>query len=139
MIDLSTNLRSTANAGAPMVLRHYATGADIVDGDGNKATLLLLGSDSDVVKQCEREFQLRTTEIAKRTLDARISPEAWEQYQLDRVVAATTGWEHCAYEGEAEFSAELVRRFYRNEPWAFEQAQAFVDDRANFSGASKTS
>lgn len=139
MIELGTTLRAAANTGAPMVLRHYATGADLEDGEGRKATLHLLGADSDAVKQCEREFQLRTTELAKRARDSRISPEAWEQYRLDRVVSATTGWENCAYDGEAEFSTELIRKFYRQEPWAFEQAESFVDDRGNFGGASKTS
>lgn len=137
-MKIGTGLKSHANEGARMVLRDYRTGLDLEDGEGQKAALLLLGSDSDAVRRVEREFQHRNTEQAKRTRDARITPEAWEAHQLNKLVAATVGWEHCEYDDTTEFSPELIRRFYVEEPWARDQAQEFVDDRANFSGASKT-
>lgn len=138
MLELGTTVRSNANAGARMVLRHHVTGADLEDGEGKKVVLFVLGRDADAVKRCEREFHRRNQEQAKRSRNHSIDAEVWEQHALNIAVVATTGWENAGYKGRTEFSADLIREFYRNEPWALEQVQAFMDDRANFSEPLKT-
>lgn len=137
-IEIGTTLRQDANTPTPLVLRDYRTGADLQDAEGNKATLLVLGDDSDAAKRCERAFQRRVKEHAQRTRSSSITAEMWEEHQVAKAVATTVGWEHVAYQGEAAFSLALAERFFKNEPWALEQQEEFRSNRANFSGASKT-
>jgi hypothetical protein len=137
-MDISTTLRQDANTPTRMVLRHYATGLDLEDEEGKKVALLVMGADSDAAKRCDRDYKRRMREAAVRRRDGQIPPEMWEEYVIEMAVATTVGWEHASYKGTAEFSADLIRQFYRAEPWALEQHQEFIADRAHFSGASKT-
>lgn len=136
-IELGTNLKQNANAGAPMVLKGPATGAEIQDADGNKATLLLFGKDSDAYQRAERAFQKEMAALPRRAGKA-ADPKVFEDYVFERTVACTAGWQHCSYAGETTFSPDLIRKLYRNEPWVLEQAVGFIEDREHFIGASKT-
>lgn len=134
-IELGTTLKETANAGVRMPLRRMGTGPELADGDGNVAALYVLGADSDVARQCERDFQKTLDEHSKRHRSGAVPPELWEEHRLEKAVRLTTGWEHCSYQGTTTFSAKVIRDFYRNEPWALEQVERFVTDREHFAGA----
>lgn len=136
-LELGTDLKKNANAGMPMTLRHPETGADMEEG-GEPVQLLLLGKDSDAYQRVERAFQKDLTTAARRARSGAIDPQVYEDHVVNRVVACTTGWRNCSYQGEETFSPELIRRLYRNEPWVLEQAAQFIEDRAHFTGASTT-
>lgn len=137
-IELHTDIKEVANEGVRMVLRHPVTGADFEDEAGNKAALIVLGKDAKVARKLDREFQKRVSDHSRKNRSRDIPPEMWEQHELDKAVATTVGWEHCSHKGQEAFSAELIRQFYLEEPWALEQWREWHDDRAHFSRASTT-
>lgn len=136
-MDLALKVNEKASAGAALQLRDPFTKLPMGE-EGKPCRLFVAGLDSKQYKAWELAKARRNQEDAIRDRTGfRISVEQQRADALDALVAITLGWEHCSYEGESEFSPQLVRRMYECEDWVREQVDAFVTDRANFVGASK--
>ena len=123
---------AAADNGAPMTIRHLETGLPM---DGQ--TIILLGTDSRAYRE----------HVAKR--ENSIAQQAWgshgkmpkgfldsmKQRALDDLVLLTIGWTLDGIDGKpVEFTKEAARELYSDTSmaWLREQAEAFVQDRANF-------
>jgi predicted glycosyltransferase len=128
----------TSTTGAPCVLTHPGTETDLEDKEGNKATLILAGEDSDQYQQVLRTQRRRRLDQALKGRKAGVTPEQLEAEALDLLVACTLSWKHIAIDGSETFSPTTARKLYEEYPWIREQAERFIGDRANFLPASKT-
>ena len=120
-----------ADSGAVLKLRHPRT-EEVIPG----MTLTLLGKDSKVL----RAIQLDRTQAALNRMQRRgaVDPVAAEiiDQATDDLVALTIGWEGFTDDGGAlmPFSKDAIKKIY-NDPelsWIKEQAEKFINDRANF-------
>lgn len=120
-----------ADSGAVLKLRHPRT-EEVIPG----MTLTLLGKDSKVL----RAIQLERTQAALNRMQRRgaVDPVASEiiDQATDDLVALTIGWEGFTDDDGAlmAFSKDAVKKIY-NDPelsWIKEQAEKFINDRANF-------
>jgi len=69
-----------------------------------------------------------------------ITADELDNDSLDLLAACTLGWSGFVVDGsELECNTENARRLYRQFPWLREQAQQYIDDRANFLKTSPTS
>lgn len=134
-LDLNAlDFEASANAGSRLDLRHPTNNTP------TGAWLQLLGADSDLYRKTMRNAQrARLKQIAK-TRRPEVSPEEIEAEALALLVAATIGWGGFTVgEQPLEFSAEAARTLYTKHKWIREQAEEFVNDRANFLPTSASS
>lgn len=116
------NPRKAAEEGAWLTLREP-------DGTDAPIRLHLMGHDCDAYTDKFREIQRRNARELERARKFKLAtPEQQEADQLDLAVAATKGWDN----GGKPFSGQAVRQLYVDRPDYREQADAFVNDRANF-------
>lgn len=129
MIDLSTlDTRAGANAGAPVVLTHPVTGAEL------PATVLIHGHDSDAYREAQISIQRDRLARMARQRGTPPDPEEVNAEALQLLAACVQGWEGLqqngqplAYTGTASALA-LLQAF----PWIREQVDAAVHRRENF-------
>jgi len=118
-----------ANIGASFELRHPTERVPI------GAFLTVLGKDGDVYRRVDRQQTNRRLAEAARNRDLTLKAEEIEADRLDLIVACTTGWKGVLKKGEPiPFNAENVRKFYKDYPWAAEQAERAMNDRSLFIG-----
>ena len=134
---------AAAEAGAEVELRHPVTGA------GLDVFLTVLGKDSEVVRDYNREKgneYLRKASIArKRGKDDEIQTmEKFEASSIELLTVCTTGWRWGERAGvfplqksgqpieELAFSVQNVKRLYTEMPEARKQADEAIADQANF-------
>lgn len=137
-MELGLNLTADASAGAWMTLRDPRTGEDLQDEHGKPARLKLAGKDSTQWRKAADDTARRQLEESARNRKWRMTPEALRAASLRQYAAVTLDWENCAFNGTSTFSVETARDFYASEPWALDQVEEFIGDRANFSKGSKT-
>lgn len=136
MFDLSTlDTTKAAEEGATLEVRHPTTGIVLMNGEAKPVTLTLAGSDSDRAMKAERAALNRRfkANANRRGTSSSMTAEELDSDTLDKLAACTLGWSGFVVEGsEVECTPANARQLYRQWPWLREQAQAFVDDRANF-------
>lgn len=140
MFDLAQlDTTRASEEGAVLEVRHPVSGAVLTTEDGQAVTVRLAGMDSRRAKRAEQDISDRRV---KRTGGRRaVTSEEWDVERLEFLASVTLGWvDGLALDGRPlEFNLENAKRLYERLPWLREQAQAFVDDRANFLRASPTS
>lgn len=128
-MDLNNLKPKLADEGAVMEVRHPET-EEVIEG----MTLTLLGKDSEVFKRLRRKRQnaaLARVSKGKKALD--VDAEKMEGEALDDLVALTRGWTGFQLDGQPlEFTPENVRKVFAGWEWLREQAEEFVNSRANF-------
>ena len=137
-MELGSDLAQLSTDGARLQLLHRNTSIPLETEDGEAVVLIVAGQDGEQYRKAKLKIERRQLEDAKRSRSYRLTPEQIESNTLDILVACTVGWENCAYKGDEEFSADVIRGFYKSERWAAEQVEEFMNERANFSAASKT-
>lgn len=124
-----------AEVGAPMALRHPGSNAIILLPSGKPFEIMLLGMDSKIAKQ-----QIAKNTNARLAMGNRLKlkSEDLEAEAIELLVALTTGWpEDVVFDGEPfPYSPVNARMLYKTYPWAKEQADQFIADRANYLGNS---
>lgn len=127
-LDLGTlDFQTTANDGARLDLRHPTTNAP------TGAWLQLLGTDSDAYRAAQRAQQRDRMKQIARTRRLGVTPEEIETEALNLLVVATVGLGGFKKDGaELQFSADAARDLYKRHIWIREQADEFINDRANF-------
>lgn len=152
MLDLKgLKVKDLATAGSKCVLRHPGTDEPITD-NGKALYLLLAGRDSTQYRTAVRKRNARIvadSQTRRRKglseFEAEVMAERSEEEDLTVLVACTLGWGWGEAPGtvlmegeELACTPENARRFYSELPWAVEQAEKHIADRANFLPASKT-
>lgn len=116
---------------------HSAAGPVFVTGEDGKltdepVTITLLGDDSDVMVQFDRD----TFDQGMKG-SAPVTAAAIEAKAINRIAKATVGWSGIVLDGEkVPYSEANAKMLYRRLRWLRFGAQQFVSDRANFMKAS---
>lgn len=135
-MDLSQfDTTQASEQGVVMPVINPLTRKPLLTDDGDAITITLLGMDSNVYRK-----------HASATLKRRISPrglnmnvDGMEDEAIELLVTCTTAWENIEIDGEKPpFSKQAVREAYGRFRWLREQADEFINDRANFLGKSLT-
>lgn len=132
-MDLASfDTSAAAEQGATLHLRHPTTDAPLHTEDGKPVTITLLGRDSKAWQAHQRAATDRTLGRAGRRAKA-LTAEQIEADAITGLAALTTGWENVTFKGAPlAFTKANAETLYRTLPWVREQADAFVEDRANF-------
>jgi hypothetical protein len=158
MAKLGTlKLKTKAEQGATMIVRDpFGEPTDdgeqpaLLAADGTPATLTLLGADSETARKFEYRLQAEATNRAHAVIwnsgkrrSVAVTPEEKAEEaarRIDKMVALTVGW-HGFEDDEDQpipFSEEAVRCLYEQNLFIYQQAEAFVNDRARFFARSST-
>lgn len=128
-MDLSSLKPVKADEGSVMDVVHPET-EEVIEG----MSITLLGQDSSVYRKIQigkQQAALNRMAKGKKALD--LNAEKLVEDTIDDLVKMTVGWEGFTLEGkELKPTADNVRKVYTEWPWIREQAQEFVNNRANF-------
>jgi len=124
------NLTEQANLGATMEVVHPITGEPLLDSNGEKVTITLLGVDSTVMRQA-------MSDRAKKQLAAKskqsISLDEAEKMSAELLAKITLSWSGLTENGQPiEFSYANAVDLYTKYSWIRQQVDSFTTDRANF-------
>ena len=136
-MDLSKEFdtASAAESGAFLHLEHPTTGEKLYDGD-TAVGITLRGQDSRTFRQASHDISNKRMERQVKKLTA----EALERNTRELLAACTVDWQCIEMNGEPlKCTRENADRLYAELPWIREQVDAFVSNRANFTGKSKKS
>lgn len=99
-------------------------------------TLMLIGMDSADVQQKRKALgDRRVNALGQRKM--MISADDLENDNMELLTACTKEWKHIVYnQKELPCTPENVKLIYTECPWIREQAEMFVNNRANFLGNS---
>lgn len=133
-MDLSKiNMEKMAELGADMELVHPVSDEPMLQDDGSKITIKLLGTDSKAYRNKNRDFQrqriAKMTKTRSKTIDYTVSDE--EACEL--LAECTIGWSGILVDGVlVEFSKAAAEELYMKFGWIREQVDVFIGNRANF-------
>ena len=122
-------MSDTASVSSLFTVPAHEAGADleIIDprtGKPHGLVLTLVGVDSDTYRAADAKlFEARVAAQKKQ-----MTPNETYNELAERLAHCTKGWSGV----EEEFSHKAAFELYRNSPPVFEQASAFVLDKANF-------
>lgn len=125
MFDIATIVEHDANT---LQLVHPQTGASL------DASIELAGPGHPKRKKVEmaRQRQLRAR-VAKRGRFELTDPTEDEEYELDRLVACTLGWQGVCRDGNPiPCTPEEARALYESAAWLRRQVLAYLDDALSF-------
>lgn len=132
MIDLSQyDTTEAANAGARMQL--YTPDGRAAEG----CAVYLRGLDSDVARKQQRARQQDAIDRAASARSTgqmpRLLADDLAERTIDEMVELTVRFEGVQHEGQdVGDDPELIRACYQRYQWLFDQARAFIEDRAHF-------
>lgn len=128
-MDLMSLKAAKAETGAVLQVKNPAT-EEPLEG----VTLTLLGTDSAKYRAIQRrKTQSALDRMSKGRRSLRLKAEETEAEALADLVELTVAWTGITEAGvPVPFGKEAVERYYAELPWLREQAQEFVNDRANF-------
>lgn len=123
--------KKKANAGSFLHLKHPATGEPLYDNDDQSKPvgLYLMGKDSDVFAKTRHKSMNEALNGKKKTTR---TSEQLEIEGIGLLSEMTTGWQNLSLDGNSEFSRDTIAELYTRMSWVREQANLFIDDRANF-------
>jgi len=129
------NLNTATSNSASCPLMHPVHGTPLVNEDGSAWTIDLVSSDSPEYKKAQQTVINRQLKEASRKMQLKATAEQVNQDQLTILVACTKGWSGLILDGKPlPFSTADCRKVYEEHPWIREQANSFINDRANFLG-----
>ncbi len=128
-MDLNSLKPVKADEGSVMNVVHPET-EEVIEG----MSITLLGQDSSVYRKIQlgkQQAALNRMAKGKKGLD--LNAEKLAEDTIDDLVKMTVEWEGFTLDGkELKPTADNVRKIYTEWPWIREQAQEFVNNRANF-------
>ena len=130
-MDISQfNIVEKANEGAFMQLCTLPTNTPIVDKDGTKVGITLLGFDSD---KCRKLRLKATNQALNRKRGQKTSAEEIEARGIKQIAECGVSWQGIDKGGKPLlFSAENFEQLLTDQPWVKEQCDEFIGDRNNF-------
>jgi hypothetical protein len=133
-MDLSKfNVEKMAEQGAWLDLENPRTNEMLEDDDGNAISIKLLGTDSKVWRNKNRENMRKRTAQMVRSKSKKVDFTVSDEDTCEMLSECTVDWKGIIDEGEEiEFSKEAAYELYMKYIWIREQVDLFVGDRANF-------
>lgn len=130
MADLGEISGYSPDEGAVLDLRGL-DGAQLFNNDGSPMTITLLGSDSDVAVKTRNANTNRRIQQGPR---AKVTAESLVSEGAAYLAKLTTGWNITMGGEKPACTYEAALKLYSNPKLSFirEQADAFIEDRANF-------
>ncbi len=125
-MDLS-NLKPVE--GSVLTLLHPATNEEIVCDKGQSFTLTLLSADSDKWQTMQKRYLEKT--LSKRKSN-KIDLDESGSKAIEMLARATSACYIVENGEKIECAFENLVRIYTDYKWIREQAEAFINDRANF-------
>lgn len=134
MIDLANlDSQEAAEQAQPLVLLHPVTDEELVNEDGSKWTVHVLGQDSKKVKR----FRSQVHSKYRGKKDPSLTKIEHEACEL--LAELTEGWDGIVFEGKPlVFSRKNAVELYSKYRWIFEQVNQFSSDRSNYLGNSES-
>jgi hypothetical protein len=128
MLNLSKlNLKESSEKGFEIDLKHPGTGESV------GATIVVVGSDGATYMAKVRELQRQHMHRVKRNPKASRSPQEIHDDAIQLVAACVTGWSGIEDDkGTIVFSEANAIKLFTDHQWIFEQVDAAINDRANF-------
>lgn len=136
-MDLSTlDTKTAGEKPALLTLQHPVKETPLVnDDDKTPWQLQLISADSDEYNAVRRNVLTQRIRQSAKTRKPTVTAEQVEADALDMLVACTKGWSGLRLQGKPlEYTPEAARMLYTEYAWIREQADAFINDRANFLG-----
>lgn len=122
------DLTASADEGSEMVVKHPITGSDLLDQAGETVKIVLLGSDSSVLRE-EMKARARKQMNRKNKIDI---DEAVKS-SAEMLAVCTVSWSGIEEAGEQLIcNKDTATRIYLKYPWLREQVDTFISDRENF-------
>lgn len=135
-MDLGTiDLRADADSGAFCHFVDPRDGSELWDGD-IAVGVYIKGFHSQASRDMMAKIERRKMSQQRRRKP--LSLAEIDQENAEFLSEITTGWQGASFDGESEFSKELIKSFYAQRPWFAQQANDFAADAANFTKASLT-
>ena len=134
MIDLADFDIERAEIGETMELMFPGSSPPVPLAENGDApiTLTLRGTDSRAYRANRREMVKRRQQASARN-GGQVPLEVIEAESIETVLACVVGWDNIVLDGvPVEFTPTNARRVFTRVPWAVEQAEVFIHDRANF-------
>ena len=133
-MDLSNfNIEKAAELGADLNLIHPATGDEIKTDDDELVVIKLLGTDSMIWRNKNRDLGRKRTAKVLRSRNKDVDLMATDKETCEMLAACTLGWSNIEEDGEIlEFSEDAAYKVYMKHLWIREQADVFINERANF-------
>lgn len=145
-MDLSNlDTSALAEAGAELLLTHPDTGEPLLDeATGESVTITVLGKDSKSYRQ--KSHELSSRQLNKRIGAAqngqgkiKINTVELDNNVLELLAFSTREWKHIQVgKQELPCTFDNAKMLYTRFPWIREQVDAFVADRANYLGNSRS-
>ncbi len=128
-MDIFSLKTNKADVGVACRIKHPAT-EEVIEG----VTLTLLGMDSAKNRAIQRKKQQAALDrLSKGKKAMRLVAEDLDEDAIGDLADITTAWTGVTKDGNpVEFTRDNVVMVYTELPWMREQAQDFVNDRANF-------
>ena len=132
-MDLSKyNLDQYAEIGADMELENPETSEVFYQSNGEPVTIKLLGKDSKIWRNKNREYQKKRINSAIRRRKGDDDLVMSDEEVCDILACCTIGWSGIEEDGkELEFSYDNALQMYLDHNWIREQVDMFIGDRAN--------
>jgi len=124
------DLTEHANSGAELEVLHPITGENLLDDNGEKVVITLLGADSTKMRGAMSDRARKQLSQKKAQV---MSLDQAEETSSELLSAITIGWRGFVENGEViPCTEENAKRLYTKYAWLRLQVDAFVSDRANF-------
>lgn len=128
-----------SSSGTFMPIKHPVTDEVVMDEATKKPVAICLrGLDSP--EYAAAQFRMADRRISKAVKKGRVDANAMRaedvyNEQLDLLLDCTVGWEGVQLDGVTlEYNRDNARKLYLRLPFLREQAQTFIENRANFLG-----
>lgn len=133
-MDLSTlNIDEQSEQGVYMELMHPIDDEPLLQDDGSKITIKLLGADSKAFRDISKKHSRKRTANMMKTRKKDIDFTPTLEETCETLAACTVGWKGIEANGNAiKFSTDEAYKLYMDFSWIREQVNIFVGDRANF-------
>jgi hypothetical protein len=132
-MDLA-DLKDVTNEGAEMVLKHPTTNEPIIDEETKQPWVIVLkGKDSPEWQRFAKSIADKRLSTMNTSEPMGLTADGLEKVNVDQLCACTVAFKHIRYGGPLEADEQGKRKLYAL-PWVREQANKFVNDRANFLG-----
>lgn len=126
-MDLSNlDVKKAASEGSVLELLHPVTGEVVKDEKDKPFSLTLIGSDSDTFKRSMR----RNVEKRMNNKSKKVDLDSSEMDGINILASCTIDC-YLILNGK-KVDAKDISEVYKDFPWVREQAESFINDRANF-------
>lgn len=138
-MNLAFGSREAATKGAWLQLKHPVSDEPLGVEEKKPVRWLIAGRDSDQFAKYQMQQQtIRVQEAARARGNWVPDPAKGVEEAISLLAACVLDWENTGFEEQESvpFSFDAARKIIQKEPWIGEQIAGWMNERANFFGAS---